>query len=92
MSLGPANTYAGGSHDNKNEDDDEADYENVQLDENMDHDDSDQDYINADTYHSEEDYVNVDTDDSEEDYVNMNVTENKSVVDKSNYNIYEIYE
>ncbi|CAM4365770.1 unnamed protein product [Leuciscus chuanchicus] len=98
---GPANMYAGGSHGNKNEDDDEADYENVQLDENMDHDDSDQDYINIDSYHSEEDhvnvdtddseedYVNVDTDDSEEDYANMNITENKSVVDKSDDNIYE---
>ncbi|CAM4365984.1 unnamed protein product [Leuciscus chuanchicus] len=86
---GPANMYAGGSHGNKNEDDDEADYENVQLDENMDHDDSDQDYINIDSYHSEEDHVNVDTDDSEEDYVNMNITENKSVVDKSDDNIYE---
>lgn len=73
--------YAGTSYDKKNEDDDENDYENVLLnDKNMDHDDS------------EEDYVNVDTDDSEEDYVNMNVTENKSVVDKSNDNIYEIYE
>ncbi|XP_051742595.1 uncharacterized protein LOC127508559 isoform X4 [Ctenopharyngodon idella] len=97
---GSANTYAGGSQDNKNEDD-EADYENVQLDENMDHDDSEQDYINIDSDHSEpdyikvdtndseEDYVNVDTDDSEEDYVNVNVTENKSVVDKSDDNIYE---
>lgn len=78
---GPVNMYAGTSYDKKNEDDDENDYENVLLnDKNMDHDDS------------EEDYVNVDTDDSEEDYVNMNVTENKSVVDKSNDNIYEIYE
>jgi len=81
MSLGPANTYADTSYDKKNEDDDENDYENVQLnDKNMYHDDD-----------TEEDYVNVDTDDSE-DYVNMNVNiENKSVVDKSNDNIYEIY-
>ncbi|XP_077068992.1 uncharacterized protein LOC143721930 [Siphateles boraxobius] len=88
---GSANMYAGGSHDNKNEDDDddEADYENVQLDESMDDDDSDQDYNNIDSYHSEEDYVNVDTDDSVEDYVNMNIIENKSVVDKSDDNIYE---
>ncbi|XP_039543055.1 deleted in malignant brain tumors 1 protein [Pimephales promelas] len=78
---GPANTYADTSYDKKNEDDDENDYENAQLnDKNMYHDDD-----------SEEDYVNVDTDDSE-DYVNMNVNiENKSVVDKSNDNIYEIY-
>ncbi|XP_077073338.1 scavenger receptor cysteine-rich domain-containing protein DMBT1-like [Siphateles boraxobius] len=86
---GPANMYAGGSHDNKNEDDDEADYENAQLDESLDHDDSDQDYINIDSYHSEEDCVNVDTDDSEEDYVNVNITENKIVVDKFDDNIYE---
>ncbi|ROI15111.1 Deleted in malignant brain tumors 1 protein [Anabarilius grahami] len=98
---GSANTYAGGSQDNKNEDEDEADYENVELDENMDHDDSEQDYINIDSDHSEEDYINVDaddseedyikvdTDDSEEDYVNVNVTENKSVLDKSDDNIYE---
>ncbi|XP_067238174.1 uncharacterized protein [Chanodichthys erythropterus] len=110
---GSANTYAGGSQDNKNEDDDEADYENVELDENMDHNDSEQDYINIDSDHSEkdyisvneddseedyvnvdeddseEDYVNVDEDDSEEDYVNADVTENKSVVHKSDDNIYE---
>ncbi|KAK9977762.1 hypothetical protein ABG768_019559, partial [Culter alburnus] len=85
-----ANTYAGGSQDNKYEDDDEADYENVELDENMDHDDSEQDCINIDSDHSEEDYINVDMDDSEEDYVNANVTENKSVLDKSDDNIYEI--
>ncbi|XP_067283362.1 uncharacterized protein [Pseudorasbora parva] len=88
MSLGAAN-YAGGSHDNKNEDDDEADYENVQFEETMDHDDSEQDYVNVDSDHSEQDYVNVDTDDSEEDYVNMNGMKNKSVVDKSNENLYE---
>ncbi|XP_056111088.1 deleted in malignant brain tumors 1 protein [Rhinichthys klamathensis goyatoka] len=87
---GPANMYACGSNGNKNEDyDDEADYENVQLDENMVHDDSDQDYINIDSYHSEEDHVNVDTDGSEEDYVNMNITDNKSVVVKSDDNIYQ---
>jgi len=91
MSLGPAIMNTGGSNDNKYEDDDDdADYENVQLDENMDHDDTDQDHINRDSYNSEEDYVNVDTDDSEEDYVNMNVNiENKSVVVKSDDNIYE---
>ncbi len=76
MSVGAANTYAGASHDNKNEEDDEADYENVELDENMAHD------------NSEQDYINVDTDDSEEDYVNVNVVENKSVVDKTDDNIY----
>ncbi|XP_048062336.1 uncharacterized protein LOC125277843 [Megalobrama amblycephala] len=110
---GSANTHAGGSQDNKYEDDDEADYENVELDENMDHndseqdcinidsdhseddyikvdaDDSEEDYINVDEDDSEEDYVNVDEDDSEEDYVNANVTENKSVLDKSDDNIYE---
>ncbi|XP_048050966.1 glutamic acid-rich protein-like [Megalobrama amblycephala] len=110
---GSANTYAGGSQDNKYEDDDEADYENVELDENMDHNDYEQDCINIDSDHSEEDdinvdaddseeddinvdvddseedYVNVDTDDSEEDYVNANVTKNKSVLDKSDDNIYE---
>ncbi|XP_039543054.1 deleted in malignant brain tumors 1 protein-like [Pimephales promelas] len=88
---GPAIMNTGGSNDNKYEDDDDdADYENVQLDENMDHDDTDQDHINRDSYNSEEDYVNVDTDDSEEDYVNMNVNiENKSVVVKSDDNIYE---
>ncbi|XP_016406957.1 deleted in malignant brain tumors 1 protein-like [Sinocyclocheilus rhinocerous] len=76
FTKGAANTYAGASHDNKNEDD-EADYEIVELGENMDHDDS------------EEDYINVDSDHSEEDYVNVNVIENKSVVDKSDDNIYE---
>ncbi|XP_042588924.1 scavenger receptor cysteine-rich type 1 protein M130-like [Cyprinus carpio] len=65
-----ANTYAGTSHDNKNEENDEAVYGNVQPDENMDHDDSEPDYINVDSDHSEQDSVNVDTDDSEEHYVN----------------------
>ncbi|KAL0149943.1 hypothetical protein M9458_054775, partial [Cirrhinus mrigala] len=64
------------SNNSKNEDGDEADYENVKLDENMDHD------------HSEPDYINVDSDHSEQDYVNVNVTE-KSVVDKSDNNICE---
>ncbi|XP_048036643.1 immunoglobulin superfamily member 1-like isoform X2 [Megalobrama amblycephala] len=63
---GSANTYAGGSQDNKYEDDDEADYENVELDENMDHNDSEQDYINIDSDHSEDDYIKVDADDSED--------------------------
>uniref|UniRef100_A0A8C1MIM6 Deleted in malignant brain tumors 1 protein-like n=1 Tax=Cyprinus carpio TaxID=7962 RepID=A0A8C1MIM6_CYPCA len=66
-----ANTYAGASHDNKNEEDDEADYENVELGENMDHDDSEQDYINVDSDHSEQDYINMDSDHSEEDYINV---------------------
>ncbi|KAL0148991.1 hypothetical protein M9458_055795 [Cirrhinus mrigala] len=79
FTKGAANTYAGASYDNKNEEDDEADYENVQLGENMDHDDSEQDYINVDSDQSEQNYINVDTDDSEEDYVNVNDTENKSV-------------
>ncbi|XP_016426356.1 uncharacterized protein LOC107754431, partial [Sinocyclocheilus rhinocerous] len=49
------------SHNSKNEDDDdEADYENVELDENMDHDDYEPDYINVDSDHSEQDYINVD--------------------------------
>ncbi|XP_016343310.1 deleted in malignant brain tumors 1 protein-like [Sinocyclocheilus anshuiensis] len=74
-----ANTYAGASHDKKNEEDDEADYENVEFNnKNMYHDDS------------EEDYVSVDTDDSEEDYVNANFMEIKSVVNKSDNN-YESY-
>lgn len=38
---------------------------------------------------SEEDYVNADRDDSEEDYISADFTENKSVVEKSNENIYE---
>ncbi|XP_026061517.1 deleted in malignant brain tumors 1 protein-like isoform X2 [Carassius auratus] len=84
-----ANTYAGTSHGNKNEEDDEAVYGNVQPDENMNHDDSEQDYINVDSGHSEQDDVNVDSDDSEDDYVNVNVSVNNSVIDKSNDNIYE---
>ncbi|RXN33660.1 deleted in malignant brain tumors 1 -like protein [Labeo rohita] len=73
-----ANTYAGASYDKKNEEDDDADYENVQIyAKNMDCDDS------------EEDYVNADRDDSEEDYISADFTENKSVVEKSNENIYE---
>ncbi|KAL1278235.1 hypothetical protein QQF64_024908 [Cirrhinus molitorella] len=56
--------------------DDEPDYENVRHHENMDHDDSEPDYINVDSDHSEEDYINVD------------VTE-KSVVDKSDNIIHE---
>ncbi|XP_050958904.1 deleted in malignant brain tumors 1 protein isoform X2 [Labeo rohita] len=75
---GAANTYAGASYDKKNEEDDDADYENVQIyAKNMDCDDS------------EEDYVNADRDDSEEDYISADFTENKSVVEKSNENIYE---
>ncbi|XP_058626040.1 deleted in malignant brain tumors 1 protein-like [Onychostoma macrolepis] len=89
FTKGAANTYAGASHDNKNEEDDEADYENVELGENMDHDDSEQDYINVDSDDSEQDYINVDSDDSEQDYVNVSVIENKIVVDKSDDNIYE---
>ncbi|XP_058624197.1 uncharacterized protein LOC131535396, partial [Onychostoma macrolepis] len=54
------------SHSSKNEEDDEADYENFELDENMDHDESEQDYINVDSDHSEQDYVNVHSDDSED--------------------------
>lgn len=91
MSLGSTNTYAGGSHDNKNEEDDEADYENVESKGKKHHDDSEQDYINIDSDHSEEDFVNVDTDDSEEDYINVDFTENKSMGDKSD-EIYESFE
>ncbi|KAL1278237.1 hypothetical protein QQF64_024910 [Cirrhinus molitorella] len=87
FTKGAANTYAGAPHD-ENEEDDEADYENVDLDENMDHDDSEEDYVNMDSDHSEQDYINVDSDDSEEDYVNVNSRE-LSVVDKSDDNIYE---
>ncbi|XP_042577316.1 deleted in malignant brain tumors 1 protein-like [Cyprinus carpio] len=58
----------------------EADYENVEfIVKNMDYDDSEMVYVSADT------------DDSEEDCVNGNITENKSVVDKSDDNIYECY-
>ncbi|XP_067272763.1 uncharacterized protein [Pseudorasbora parva] len=89
MSLGATNMYAGTSFDNKNEDDDEADYESFEFnDKCMAHGDSEEDYVNVDTDDSEQDYVNVDTDDSEkdyvnvddseEDYINMNITENKS--------------
>ncbi len=78
MLLGTDNTYAGASHDEKNEEDDEADYENVEFNvKNMDRDDSKADYVSADT------------DDSEEDYINGNFAENNSVVDKSDDNIYE---
>ncbi len=77
MSVGATYTNAGASHDNKNEEDDEAYYENVELDENMDHGDSELDYINVDSDHSEEEYVNV------------NFIENKSMLDKSDDNIYE---
>ncbi len=66
ISLGQA-----ASHSSKNEEDDEADYENFELDENMDHDESEQDYINVDSDHSEQDYINVDSDHSEQDYVNV---------------------
>ncbi|KTF96226.1 hypothetical protein cypCar_00003601 [Cyprinus carpio] len=75
-----ANTYAGTSHDKKNEEDDESDYENVEFNnKNMYHDDS------------EEDYVSVDMDDSKEDYINADFTEIKGVVNKSDDNIYESY-
>ncbi|RXN09395.1 deleted in malignant brain tumors 1 -like protein [Labeo rohita] len=89
FTKGAANTYAGASHDNKNKENDEADYENVKLRKNMDHDDSEDVYKNMDSNHSKQDYNNPD--DSEEYYVNMNDTENKSVVDKSDDNIYESY-
>ncbi|XP_026064427.1 deleted in malignant brain tumors 1 protein-like [Carassius auratus] len=59
------------SHRSKNEEDDEADYENFELDENMDHDESEQDYINVDSDHSEQDYINVDSDHSEKDNINV---------------------
>ncbi|KAL1278229.1 hypothetical protein QQF64_024902 [Cirrhinus molitorella] len=53
---GAANTYAGASYDKRNEEDDEADYENVQINaKNMDCEVS----VNADTFDSEEDYVNI---------------------------------
>ncbi|XP_050957400.1 uncharacterized protein LOC127158267 [Labeo rohita] len=89
FTKGAANTYAGASHDNKNKENDEADYENVKLRKNMDHDDSEDVYKNMDSNHSKQDYNNPD--DSEEYYVNVNDTENKSVVDKSDDNIYESY-
>ncbi|XP_043091810.1 deleted in malignant brain tumors 1 protein [Puntigrus tetrazona] len=75
---GTDNTYAGASHGNKNEEDDEDDYENAELYfKNNNCDDSEEDYVNPDTYDSEEDYVNA--------------KENKSVLEKSDENIYESY-
>ncbi|RXN38118.1 deleted in malignant brain tumors 1 -like protein [Labeo rohita] len=60
------------SHSTKNDDkDDEVDYESVELGENMDHGDSEQDYINVDSDQSEQDYINVDSDKSEQDYINV---------------------
>ncbi|KAI2666237.1 Low affinity immunoglobulin gamma Fc region receptor II [Labeo rohita] len=59
------------SHSTKNEEDDEIDYVNVELGENVDHDDSEQDYINVDSDKSEQDYINVDSDKSEQDYINV---------------------
>ncbi|XP_042577315.1 uncharacterized protein LOC109093679 [Cyprinus carpio] len=59
------------SHRSKNEEDDEAVYENFELDENMDHDESEQDYINVDSGHSEQDCIDVDSDHSEQDYINV---------------------
>ncbi|XP_050957763.1 uncharacterized protein LOC127158803 [Labeo rohita] len=60
------------SHSTKNDDkDDEVDYESVELGENMDHGDSEQDYINVDSDKSEQDYINVDSDQSEQDYINV---------------------
>ncbi|KAL0148960.1 hypothetical protein M9458_055764, partial [Cirrhinus mrigala] len=70
FTKGAANTYAGASHDNKNKENDEAHYENVELRKNMDHDDHDGDvYMNMDSNHSKKDYNNPD--DSEEDYINV---------------------
>ncbi|KAI2645580.1 Immunoglobulin superfamily member 1 [Labeo rohita] len=60
----------GASHD-ENEDDDEAIYENVEFGENMDHDDSERDYINVDSDKSEQDYINVDSDQSEQNYIDV---------------------
>ncbi|XP_051987339.1 deleted in malignant brain tumors 1 protein [Xyrauchen texanus] len=93
---GAVNTYRGVSHNKNEEEDDEADYENVELNvedsEQMDHEDSEEDYINVDSDHSEQDYVNVDTDDSEEDYANVEITQNNSTEHKkSQDNIYESY-
>ncbi|XP_051569972.1 deleted in malignant brain tumors 1 protein-like isoform X2 [Myxocyprinus asiaticus] len=89
---GAVNTYKSVSHD-KNEEDDEADYENVEPNdedyEQMDLEDSEEDYINVD---SEQGYVNVDTDDSEEDYVNVEIIQNNSTEHKFQDNIYESYE
>ncbi|XP_056308705.1 deleted in malignant brain tumors 1 protein [Danio aesculapii] len=79
---GPANTYAGASHNNRYEDDDDDDdddddYENPECDENMKHEDSEEDYVNMDDDDdddddddAEQDYINVESDDSEEVYVN----------------------
>ncbi|KAL1278238.1 hypothetical protein QQF64_024911 [Cirrhinus molitorella] len=65
------------SLNSKNEEDDEVDYENVNLDENMDHNDSEQDYINVDSDHSEEDSINVDSDHSKKDYINVDSNHSK---------------
>ncbi|XP_056608226.1 low affinity immunoglobulin gamma Fc region receptor II-c-like [Triplophysa dalaica] len=82
---GPSNTYGGASRDTKDEDD-ENDYENVQLD--------DKDKCrNASCNESEEDYINMDTDDSEQDYVNDCITENRIMLeDECDDNIYEVFE
>ncbi|KAI2643116.1 Deleted in malignant brain tumors 1 protein [Labeo rohita] len=96
FTKGAANTYAGASHD-ENEDDDEAVYENVELGENMDHDDSEQDYINVDSDKSEQDYINVDSDQSEQDYINVDsdhseenyVNNNSSVWGK--HNVFSVF-
>ncbi|XP_043091812.1 deleted in malignant brain tumors 1 protein-like [Puntigrus tetrazona] len=77
------------SRTSRNEEDDEADYENIELDENMDCDDSEQDYVNVDSDESEQDYINVDSnhfkqdsavdsDESEQDYVNVDLNHSNS--------------
>ncbi|RXN05518.1 deleted in malignant brain tumors 1 -like protein [Labeo rohita] len=77
------------SHSTKNEEDDEIDYVNVELGENVDHDDSEQDYINVDSDKSEQDYINVDSDKSEQDYINVDSEESQSEENYVNVNITE---
>lgn len=85
MFVGPSNTYGGASCDTKDEDD-ENDYENMQLD--------DKDKCkNVSCNESEEDYINMDTDDSEQDYVNDYITENRIMLeDECDDDIYEVFE
>ncbi|RXN09394.1 deleted in malignant brain tumors 1 -like protein [Labeo rohita] len=87
FTKGAANTYAGASHENKNKENDEADYENVELRKNMDYDDTEDVYINVDSNHSktdynnpddsEEDYINVDSDQPEQDYIHVDTDESE---------------
>ncbi|XP_051995348.1 scavenger receptor cysteine-rich type 1 protein M130-like [Xyrauchen texanus] len=73
------------SLEDRYEENDEDDYEKIDIEEghseqdvNMDDDDngdSKQDYVNVDTDHTEQDYVNVDTDHTEQDYVNVDTND-----------------